>query len=79
MFVNFSCFLRTFLFVRALFGKTTTTRTRQARPDTLAEVSARSVHSGALGGRSKFFPRREWIRRFPWLQYERRYLIRTYL
>ena len=47
--------LPTFHFVRALFGKTPSTRTREARPDTLVEVSARSVHSGARGGRSKFF------------------------
>ena len=47
--------LPTFLFVRALFGKTASTRTHEARPDTLVEVSARSVHSGARDRRSKFF------------------------
>ena len=40
--------------------------------------SAQSVHSGARGGRSKFFFRREWIRRFPWFQHERPYFVRTY-
>ena len=44
----------TFLFARALFGKTPSSRTDEAR-DTLVEVSALSVHSGARGGRSKFF------------------------
>ena len=53
MFVNFSYFGN--LFVRAIFGKVLGKRTREARRDTLIEVSARSVHSGALGGRSKFF------------------------
>ena len=47
----------TFLFVRALFGKTVSTRTHEARPDTLVVVSARSVHSGARDRR--FFFRRE--------------------
>ena len=48
--------LPTFLFVRALFGETLSTRTHEARPDTLVEVSAPSVHSGARGGRSIGFP-----------------------
>ena len=48
--------LPTFLFVRALFGQTPSTRTHEARSDTLVEVSARSVHSGARGGHSFFFP-----------------------
>ena len=55
----------TFLFARALFGKTLSTPTREARPDTLVEVWARSELCGSRGGRSKFFFRREWIRRFP--------------
>ena len=75
---QFFALLPTFLFVKALFGKTPSTRIREARPDTLAEVSARSAHSGARGGRSKFFPRREWIRRFPWFRCERPYFVRTY-
>ena len=68
-------FLPTFIFVRALFGKTLSTRTREARLDTLVEVSARSVHSGARGGRSKVFSRREWRRRIPWFRYERPYFV----
>ena len=52
MFVKFSHFFPIFLFVRALFAKTVSTRTHEARPDTLVEVSARSVHSGP----SKFPP-----------------------
>ena len=55
---RFFVLLPTFLFARALFGKTLGTRTHEARPDTLAEVWARSVHSGARDGRSKFFFRR---------------------
>ena len=47
--------LPTFLFVRALFGETPSTRTHEARRDTLVKVSAPSVYSGARGGRSKFF------------------------
>ena len=70
--------LPTFLFARALLGKTTSTRTHEARPDTLVEVWAPSVHSGARGGRSKVFFRREWIRRLAWFQYERPYFVRTY-
>ena len=45
----------TFLFVRTFFGKTLRTRTREARPAILVDVSARSVHSGGRGERSKFF------------------------
>ena len=57
MFVNFSRFLLpTFLFLRALFGKTLPTRTHETRPETAVEVSAPSVHSGARGGRSNVFP-----------------------
>ena len=52
---HFFALLPTFLFVRALFGKTPSSRTDEARADTLVEVSALSVHSGARGGRSKFF------------------------
>ena len=55
-----------FLFVRALFGKTPSTQAREARLVTLVEVSARSVHSGARGGRSQFFFRLGWRRRSPW-------------
>ena len=47
--------LPTFLFVRALFGKAASSRTHEARPDTLVEVSVPSVHSGARGGRSMLF------------------------
>ena len=47
--------LPTFFFVRALFGKTASTRTQEARPDTLVGVSARSVHSGARDRRSNCF------------------------
>ena len=57
----------TFLFARALFGKTLSTPTREARPDTLVEVWARSELCGSRGGRSKFFFPREWISRFPGL------------
>ena len=69
---------RTYLFVRALFGQNAKYSTREARPDTSVEVRARSVPSGARGGRSRFLFRREWIRRFPWFQYERPYFVRTY-
>ena len=41
---QFFVLLPTFLFVRALFGKTPSTRTRETRLDTLVEVSTRSVH-----------------------------------
>ena len=73
-FANFS--LRTSTFRQ--IGKTLSTRTPEARADTMVEVSARSVHSGARGRRSKFFFRREWIRRFPWFRYESPYFVRTY-
>ena len=75
---NFRTFANFSLRIRALFGKTPSTRTREARPDTLVKVSARSVLSGARGGRSKFFSRWEWIRRSPCFQYERPYLGRTH-
>ena len=75
---QFFVLLPTFFFVRALFGKPASTRAHEARPDTLVQVSARSVHSGARGRRSKFFFRREWIRRFPLFQHERPYFVRTY-
>ena len=51
----FFVLLTTFPFVRALFGETVSTRTRKTGPDTLVEVSARSVHFEARGGRSIFF------------------------
>ena len=76
---QFFVFLPTFLFVRALFGKTVSTRTHEARLDTMVEVSARSVHSGARDGRSKFYFRREWISwRFPWFQFERPRFVRRH-
>ena len=51
-------FFRNLLFVRALFGKTLSNPTREAWPETLTAVSARSVPSGARGGSSffLFFP-----------------------
>ena len=55
MFGQFFALLPTLLFVRALSGKTVSTRTHEARADTLVEVSAPSVLSWARGGRSKFF------------------------
>ena len=51
----FVLFLPTFLFVQSTFRQTPNARAHEVRPDTLAEVSARSVHSGARGGRSKVF------------------------
>ena len=50
----FVCF-RTYIFVRALFGKNPRTSTPEGRPDTVVEVWARSVNSGARGRRSNFF------------------------
>ena len=50
----FFVLLPIFLFVRALYGNTASIRTQEARPDTLVEVSARSVHPGGRGRRSKF-------------------------
>ena len=47
--------LPTFLFIHNTFRQNTGCRAHQARPDTLVQVSARSVHSGARGRRSKFF------------------------
>ena len=62
--------LPTFLFVRALFRKTASTRTHDSRPETMVEVSVRSMHSGERDTRLKLF-RREWIRRFPCFRFER--------
>ena len=56
MFCHFFVRVRTYLFVRALLVKTLRRSTREGRPDTLVEVWARSVHSGARCRRSKFFP-----------------------
>ena len=50
----FVCF-RTYLFVRVLFGKMLRRSTHEGRPDSVVEVWARSVHSGARGRRSKLF------------------------
>ena len=59
-------FFRTYLFVRALLGKTISTPTREARPDTLVEVWARSEHYSSRGKRSKFFSAGSvYERRFP--------------
>ena len=58
-------FFRRYPFVQALFGKTPSTPTREARPDTLVEVRARSEHCRSRGKRSKFFFRWECIRQFP--------------
>ena len=43
-------FFRTY---RALFGKTLSTPTQEARPDTLVEVEAQSEHCSSRGKRSK--------------------------
>ena len=49
----------TFLFGRALFGKTPSTRTHEARPDTSVEVSAPSVRTPerVAGARNTFYNR----------------------
>ena len=52
---NFRTFVNFSIRTRALFGKTGGTRIHEARPDTLVQVSARSVHSGARDGHSEFF------------------------
>ena len=75
---QFFALFPTFFFVQALFVKAPSNQTREARPDTFVEVSARSVHSGARGGRSILFSRREWTRRSPWFRSERHYFVRTY-
>ena len=51
----FRTFANFFLRTSAFRQNTKYTRTHAARADTLVEVSARSVHSGARGGRSKFY------------------------
>ena len=56
MFVKFSYFCQLFSWYKELFGKTPNVRTHEARPDTLVEVSARSVHSGARGRLLKCLP-----------------------
>ena len=56
MFCHFFVCFRTHLFVRALLDKMLSKEVeREGRPDTVVEVWARSVHSGARGRRSKFF------------------------
>ena len=55
-----------FLFVRALFGKTPSTRAYEARPDTSVEVSARSVQTYIfeyciLVPTLKVFPKKTWM------------------
>ena len=55
MFVKFSYLCQLFSSYKALFGKPPNARAYEARLDRLVEVSARSVHSGARGRRSKFF------------------------
>ena len=49
-----TCF-RTYLFEGALLDKTLTRATREDRPDTVVEVWARSVHSGAWQALKVFF------------------------
>ena len=67
---EFSYLFSYFLLARELFGKTPSPA-REARPETLVKVSARSVPSGARGRCSFFFfPRLEWVRRFPRVQRE---------
>ena len=56
-------FFRTYLFVRALFGKSPPTH--EGHPEPMVEVWARSEHCSSRGVRSKFFFGWEWIRRFP--------------
>ena len=68
MFVTFWYFFELFSSYEHFLAKLST---RKVRPDTSVEIRARPVQSGARGKRSKFFIRREWIRRFPWFQYER--------
>ena len=55
MFVNYLYFYQLFSSYKQLVGETPHARSHEARPDTLVEVSARSVHSGTRGRRPKFF------------------------
>ena len=71
MFVKFSYFANFSLRTQHVSSKhQINARAHDPRPDTLVQVSARSIHSGARGRRSIFVFRREWIRLFPWLRYE---------
>ena len=60
----FVCF-GSYLFVRALLAKTLSKSTQEGRPQPLVEVWAQSELCSSRGVLSKFFFRREWIRRFP--------------
>ena len=76
---RFFALLPTFLFVRrALFGKKASTRTHEARPDTLVGRGLGAIRALWSAWRVLevfFFRRGEWIRRFPWFQYERHYFV----
>ena len=63
MFVKLSYFCQFYLFVRGLFSKMPSTRAHEARPDTLVDVSARSLPSRTRGRRSTSYFRRQWIGR----------------
>ena len=52
---HFSVCFRTYLFVRALFGKMLRRWTQEGRPDSVVEVRARSEHCSSSGVRSEFF------------------------
>ena len=56
MFVKFSYFCQLLSSYEHFSAKHQVLGTHEARPGTLVEVSARSAHSGARGGRSKSFP-----------------------
>ena len=74
----FVCF-RTYLFVRALFGKMLRRSTQEGRPDAVVEVWARSVHSGPRGRRLKFFSGGSGYDDFPGFLHETFFFfIRTY-
>ena len=54
-----------FRYVRALLAKSLSTLTQEGRPEPVVEVCARSEHCSLRGVPSKYFFRREWIRRCP--------------
>ena len=76
MFVIYSYFPNFSLRTRALFGKTLSTPdTRSPAGDIGRGLGAIHALWSAWRALKVFFSRREWVRHFPWFQYEMPYFV----